>query len=60
MGRAKDDSKTELRLLDVRIKLQNVARTMHEILMKMWAHKNVFFFIGSATLIHFFGDELAV
>lgn len=60
-SKAKEGDKTESRLfLGFRIKLDNVARSMKAIFLKIWTFKNIFFFIGSVTAIHVFGDELAV
>jgi hypothetical protein len=43
-----------------RIRLKNVFATMKGVFAKMWANKNVCFFVGSVLLMHTFGDELAV
>lgn len=43
-----------------RIRLQNVAKRMKDMFLKMWDFKNIVFFIGTVTLMHTLGDELAV
>lgn len=43
-----------------RIKLENVARTMKNVFLRMWSVRNILYFVGSVTVIHVFGDELAV
>ena len=47
-------------LSPVTIRLKNVFATMKGVFAKMWANKNVTFFVGSVILMHTFGDELAV
>jgi len=49
-------------LLDLRarVSLASVARKVRDAFVAMWSFRQIFFFIGSVTAMHFFGDELAV
>lgn len=57
---AEKNSKKKAQLDVRRIRLQNVAKRMKDMLLKMWDFKNIVFFIGTVAMMHTLGDELAV